>query len=56
MNDLEDDMTKWPSVDLGKIFAYVISNKAFSTEYVGQYKIRKAYTPILKVDLFIRFV
>ena len=42
MNDLEDDMTKWPSVDLGKIFAYVISNKAFSTEYVGQYKIRKA--------------
>ena len=44
MNELENDITKWPSVDLGKFFAYIISNKAFSTEYVGQYKIRKAYS------------
>ena len=44
MNDLGNDVTKWPSVDLGQIFAYIISNKAFSTEYVGQYKIRKAYS------------
>ena len=31
-------------MDLGKIFAYIISKKAFDAEYVGQYKTKKAYS------------
>ena len=44
MDGMKDDVTKWPPVDIGKIFQYIISNKAFATDYVGQYKVRKAYS------------
>lgn len=37
-----DDMTKWPPVDLGKIVAYVLSNKEFDSDYIGKYKDEKA--------------
>ena len=40
----EDDITSWPLVDLGKIFHYIISKKAFEADYVGQYKVKKAYS------------
>ena len=36
-------MTKWPPVDLGKIFAYILSNKEFDSDYIGKYKDEKAY-------------
>ena len=31
-------------VDLGNFFAYILNKKAFDTEYVGQYKTKKAYS------------
>ena len=40
----EDDVTKFPAIDIGKIFSYILASKAFSTEYIGQYKIRKAFS------------
>jgi len=39
-----NDLTTWPSIDLGHIFHYVLSTKAFDTNYIGQYKARKAYS------------
>lgn len=33
----ENDLKSWPSVDLGKMFHYILENKAFDTDYVGQY-------------------
>ena len=30
--------------DIGHIFSYILERKAFSTQYIGQYKIRKAYS------------
>ena len=44
MNDWEEDWTKWPKTRIGQIFSYILEIKAFSTEYVGQYKVRKAYS------------
>ena len=35
----EDDVTKSPATDIGKIFAYILVSKTFYTEYIGQYKI-----------------
>ena len=40
----ENDMKSWPSLDLGRIFHYILERKAFDTDYVGQYKVRKAYS------------
>ncbi len=40
----EDGLTTWPLVDLGKIFHYIISKKAFEADYVGQYKVKKAFS------------
>ncbi|KXJ06371.1 hypothetical protein AC249_AIPGENE12226 [Exaiptasia diaphana] len=39
-----DDMTLWPAVDLGKIFAFILLHKEFDTTYIGKYKDRKAYS------------
>ena len=39
-----DDVTYFPGTNVGQIFAYILQNKAFETEYIGQYKIRKAYS------------
>ena len=36
--------TKWPSVDLGKLFNYIIGKKEFDLEYIGKYKDKKAYS------------
>ena len=44
MNDWEDEVTKLPKTYIGQIFSYILEMKAFSTEYVGQYKVRKAYS------------
>ena len=41
---LVDDVTKWPSVDLGKIFSYILKLKEFDAEYVGKYKDQKGYS------------
>jgi hypothetical protein len=39
-----DDVTKWPRVDLGKIFCYILAKKEFHSEYIGKYKDQKAYS------------
>ena len=41
---LVDDVTKWPSVDLGKIFSYILKLKEFDAEYVRKYKDQKGYS------------
>ena len=38
-----DDIKSWPNTNIGQIFAYFLENKAYETEYIGQYKLRKAY-------------
>ena len=40
----EDNMSLWPPVDLGHIFAYILRVKDFDAEYVGKYKNMKAYS------------
>lgn len=42
--DWVDDVSLWPRMDLGKVFSYIINKKAFETEYIGQYKAKKAYS------------
>ena len=37
-------MTKWPELDDGKLFGYILQVKAVETEYIGVYKDRKAYS------------
>ena len=37
-------MFKWPKVHIGQIFGYILENKEFSTDYIGQYKVRKAFS------------
>ncbi len=37
-------ITTWPTLDLGKIFAFILSKKEFDNEYVGKYKLCKAYS------------
>jgi len=39
-----DDVTKWPSLDLGRIFSYILKIKEFDAEYVGKYKDQKRYS------------
>ena len=44
MKEWNTDLTKWPKVDIGNIFSYILEKKAFSTEYIDQYKVSKAYS------------
>ena len=44
-----DDTKSWPNTNIGHIRItymtyYVLENKAYEPEYIGQYKLRKAYT------------
>ena len=46
----KDDITTWPTVDLGKIFHCSLEKKAFQADYIDQYKVKKL-TLISKVVL-----
>ena len=37
-----DDITKWPELDNGKLFGYILQVKAIETEYIVVYKDQKA--------------
>ena len=37
-------MTTWPALDLGKVFSFILSKKEFDSDYVGKYKVCKAYS------------
>ena len=39
-----DDIATWPALDLGKIFAFILSKKEFDSDYVGKYKACKGYS------------
>ena len=43
-NKWKGEVSLWSTVDLGKIFSFIINKKAFDTEYVGHYKTKKAYS------------
>ena len=38
MESWEDNMFKWPKVHIGQTLGYILENKEFSTDYIGQYK------------------
>ena len=39
-----DGIATWPALDLGKIFAFILSKKEFDSDYVGKYKVCKGYS------------
>ena len=39
-----DDVSKWPELDDGKLFSYILKVKAVETDYIGAYKDQKAYS------------
>ena len=44
VDELVDDITKWPPVSLGSIFSCILKVRDFDREYVGKYKDQKAYS------------
>ena len=38
------DIKCFPATDAGQIFNYILKTKAFEAEYIGQYKVKKAYS------------
>ena len=43
-SDFIDDIKMWPKTNTGQVFTYILSSKAFATEYTGQFKVKKAYS------------
>lgn len=39
-----DDFLKWPKLDLGNIFNYILKVRDFDIDYVGRYKDQKAFS------------
>ena len=39
-----DNLTLWPVITMGNIFAFVSHKKDFSTDYIGKYKDQKSYS------------
>ena len=39
-----NDVGSWPELDLGKVFSFILSHKEHDSEYVGKYKLCKAYS------------
>ena len=37
-------MTLWPDLDRGKLFSFILKNKAVDSEYIGKYKDQKAFS------------
>ena len=40
----QNNFTTWQATNLGHIFQYNLTSKAFETDYIGQYKACKAYS------------
>ena len=38
------DIKCFPATHVGQIFNYILKTKAFEAEYIGQYKVKKAYS------------
>ena len=39
-----DDVTKWPLITMGNIFAYILQRKELNIDYIGKYKDQKAFS------------
>eukprot|EP00795_Rhopilema_esculentum_P013367 gene13367-4222_t len=39
-----DDVLKWPKIDVGTIFSYILKVRDFDYDYIGRYKDQKAYS------------
>ena len=39
-----DNLTLWPVITIGNIFAFILRKKDFNTDYIGKYKDQKAYS------------
>lgn len=39
-----NDLTKWPNIDSGSIFSYILKKREFDADYIGKYKDQKAYS------------
>ena len=48
--DWKNDVTKWPLVDMGKIFTFIHKHKEFDSKYIGKFKLKR-HIPILTVNL-----
>ena len=42
-----DDVSLWPLINLGQVFSYIINKKAFESEYIRQYKAKKASSNLM---------
>ncbi len=42
--DWSGDVVEWPRVNIGQVFWYILTKKAFDTEYISQYKAKKAFS------------
>ena len=43
-NDRCDDIKKWPKVDVGVVFSFILKVRDFDVDYIGRYKDQKAYS------------
>ena len=41
---MSDDLKQFPKTNIGQVFSFILKTKSFSAEYIGQYKIKKAYS------------
>ena len=44
VTDRSDDILKWPKIDVGTIFSYILKVRDFDYDYIGKYKDQKAYS------------
>ena len=42
--EMEGTVFKWPKIYIGQIYSYILENKAFSTDSIAEYKVRKAFS------------
>ena len=43
-SDKSDQILKWPKINVGSIFIYILKVRAFDYDYIGRYKDQKAYS------------
>ena len=43
-SDFVEDLKSSSNTSIEQIFTYFLENKAYESEYIGQYKLRKIYT------------
>ena len=51
-----DDLKQFPKANIGQVLSFILKTKSFSTEYIGEYKIKKTYSYYKGVYLFIRYL